>query len=184
MVSFLARMDVCKNPMTFIKSIPFVIEYESNIHFFACGAGPLRKDVEAFIVKNDLEEYVTLHEPTKNMNRFYAVSDITCALDSDSNLWQTILAEAHIMRVPCIISDTGNTSKLYTHEKDCILLPTSNPKELADAILTLYNNTQLQKSIADNAIELLNKHGRRDSVIIEKYFDLYEEVLRSSGKSS
>ena len=76
-----------------------------------------------------------------------------------------------------------DVSSSTSWSRAAFIVLTSSPKELAEAILTLYNNTQLQKSIADNAIELLNKHGRRDSVITEKYFNLYEEVLGSSGKS-
>lgn len=171
-VSFLSRLDDIKGAIYFAEAIPIVLARSPEIHFIFTSYGPLRDEIVRMTEERELSANVHFYDSPDDIETFMAASDIMCQMCTEENLWTTILAEAAVMRVPCIISNVGQTTKLYTHKKDVFIVDLSS-EALADGIIELYNDAALRKEIADNGRELLNLRGRRDEISKQKYFELY-----------
>jgi glycosyltransferase involved in cell wall biosynthesis len=174
-VAFLSGLKEDKGPLYFLGAIPMVLSKQPDIQFLMIGFGPLRSRVEQFRKTQNLEKSLCIHEPTTDIQKLMAASDIMCQMCTEENLWSTVLAEALAMRVPCVISNVGLTSRLYTHKKDAYLVDLSSDS-LAKGILKLYHDTELRKAIADSGRALLGNRGRRDEISKQKFSELYRSL--------
>ncbi|MAG47644.1 hypothetical protein CL617_03485 [archaeon] len=165
-VSFIGRMDEFKDPITFVKSIPYVLKKNKNIKFFIVGYGFLLDDVKKLVKKLNLEKNVIITGPRKDINVILEASDIFINLSPEENFFSVAIQEAIAKHVPCLLTNAGRTEEIFTHKKDCYLVNPKKPKEAADAVIELLNDENLRKKLSENGYKLLKKHGfTRDAVI-------------------
>ncbi len=62
------------------------------------------------------------------------------------------------MQKPIILSNYDGNNELFEHKKSAYLLPRTSAEELADAILTVYKDKQLQQTIATGAYRTVIEH--------------------------
>ena len=158
-VSFIARFDDWKDPITFIEAIPKVIEARQGAHFLIVGEGCLENAVKAKIEELNLASYVSLLGSRKDIDYILSITDIFVALSTLENIWSVILVEAVAMKVPCILTKAGKTDKYFSQYKDAVLIPIKNSNALSNAIIKLIDEKTLRATIADNAYNLLKSHG-------------------------
>ena len=78
------------------------------------------------------------------------------------------------MGKPVIVGDNAANRELLTHEVDSWFCEMNNPRALADAISTLYQDDRLRKRIADGALETYQKSAKSDflrSIVQESIFE-------------
>ena len=176
-VTFIARFVDFHSPITFIKSIPYVIKKRQDVRFFLVGDGPLMNEIKKNIIKLNIESYVILTGFRKDVNRFLKRSDIFVATSNVENIWSTTVVEAITIGAPCILTSVGYTEKVFTHLENAYLIPSKDENSLASAVLELLNNENLRKKISDNGKLLLKKNGLIKNEIIERTKQLYESLL-------
>lgn len=66
------------------------------------------------------------------------------------------------MGKPVIVGDNTANRELLTHQVDSWFCEMNNPKALADAIKTLYQNDRLRSNIADGALETYRKSAKSE----------------------
>lgn len=189
-VTFVARLDEFKDPLTFIRAIPKILGQIENVRFFVVGDGELRSQAEELVTRFRLQDVVYITGFRGDVDEFLGVSHIFVALSPIENTWSSTIAEAMFMEVPCIITDAGYSSKLFTHGENCILIPPRDEGALADGVLRLIRDSCLRNRIAKGGRELLRRYHRTIPEITQATLNLYEDLLtrgtqnRTSGGKS
>ncbi len=176
-VTFVGRFSDFKDPVTFMSAITPVLEKRPDVKFFLVGDGPLRSGLEEEISRSNLQGCVHLTGMRGDINKILAVSDIFTAISPFENVWSNTIAEAMLMLVPCIISNVGCTRDVFTHEKNCYIVPSRDPKALAAAMLRLLDEPSLRNKLAREATLLLEEHGRSNPRIITACLEIYKEAV-------
>ena len=177
-VTFLGRMDPFKDPITFVKSIPYVLKKIKNVKFFIVGYGFLLDDVKKLVKQLKLEKYVIITGPRKDTNIILEASDIFVNLSPDENYFSVAIQESMAKKTPCLLTDAGDTKKTFTHKLDTYLVPVKNPKATADGIVELLENEKLRKKIGENGIKLLKKEGYTRDRIMNDLNSLYKKLVK------
>jgi glycosyltransferase involved in cell wall biosynthesis len=176
-VTFVARLDEFKDPLTFIRAIPEILSQIENVRFFVVGDGALRIQAEELVRRFRLQDVVYIAGFRGDVDEFLGVSHIFVALSPIENTWSSTIAEAMFMEVPCIITDAGYSSKLFTHGENCILIPPRDECALADSVVRLIRDPRLRACIAKGGRELLQRYRRTIPEITQSTLDLYQGLL-------
>jgi len=90
--------------------------------------------------------------------------------------------EAMASGVPLVSTNVGMVRDAVIHEKHALILPTNKPDQIADAILLLYGNSELNQRLSNNAVKLV-QDSFQWSQVAPKYGELYRFLLDQPQKS-
>jgi glycosyltransferase involved in cell wall biosynthesis len=139
-----------KDHITALKAL--LILKESNtmpkIHFTFAGDGPKRNEIEAFILKNNLREFVTLAGETKEIEKFYDQADIVILPTFYEGLPLSLL-EALQKAKPLIATDTGGINEIIFDGINGHLLKLKDAESLANHILSYYKENKIPQLSAN-----------------------------------
>lgn len=93
------------------------------------------------------------------------VEDVASALErahimvvpSRSEGWGMAAIEAAASGLPTVMTDVGCAGEVFEHEKSALIVPAGDPKALADAIVRLGDDEQLQERLASAALEVVRR---------------------------
>lgn len=168
-ITFIARLNDFKDPITFIKSIPHVIASENDVTFLVVGDGPLKKEIENLVKKLGISRYVRLLGNRNDVNRILKISTIFTALSPYENIWSLVIIEAMKMNVPCIITNAGTTEKYLQDNFHAMLISPREEVPLALVIIDLLQNEGKRDFLIKNAHALME--GQFSTHHIEKKYD-------------
>lgn len=180
-ISFVARLDKFKDPITFIKAIPHVLKEERDVKFFVVGDGMLKSEINHLVHDFNIEDYVILTGNRTDVNEILRASTVFAALSPFENIWSSTIIEAIKSGTPCIVTKSGTTDRHLLHLFHAFLIPPNDEKRLAEAILILLHDEVLRKYLSENCIQLLMQLGFSNKSISLKTLDVYKNVLRGSG---
>ncbi len=183
-VTFIGRFEELKDPLTFIRSIPFAIKKEKNIQFIMIGDGHYKEDILKEIKKLGIEKYIFMPGPTREVEKFYAISDIFVACSATENCFSTTILEAMLAKIPCIITRAGLTEKFFVHKENSYLIDKKNPKQLGNGISDLLKSSALRKKISSNGINFLEKYGFRNKIITQKIINTFKDTIKKADKKN
>jgi glycosyltransferase involved in cell wall biosynthesis len=88
------------------------------------------------------------------------------------------------MEVPVVLSDAGYTKCLFTHEKNCLMVPAQNPVALAEALRRLIGDGALRTRLIMGAKELLCQHKKDNTSIVREVRTYYDELQWQRAENS
>ena len=80
------------------------------------------------------------------------------------------------MKVPVVLSNAGYTQFLFTHEKDCLIVPAQNPFALAEALQRLIGDGALCAKLVRGAQDLLHQYKKDRVSIVQEIRAYYDEI--------
>ncbi len=175
-IAFIGRLEPMKDPLTFVKSAPYVLKKIPNAKFFVVGDGHLKKEVTGTIKKLKLNKNVFFIGPRTDVNKILAATTVFTAVSPVENCFSTTIIEAMLSHVPCIITRAGMTEKFFTHKKDSCLIPVKDERALGNALTELIENPALRKKIVQGSKLFLSNNGFSEGVIIKKINNVYNEI--------
>ena len=119
-----------------------------NARWYVLGEGPERGELIKLIESLNLEEKFILLGQRMNTYPYVAQSDIYVHCTKYEG-WSIAIAEAKILGVPMIISDTTNAHKQLPEGTFCVV--ERNETEIADAIVELVTNEEKRMAIAEKS---------------------------------
>ncbi|MBU0612749.1 glycosyltransferase family 4 protein [Patescibacteria group bacterium] len=155
-----------KGHIEVLKSLPFIIKKIPNTHYIITSNGPYKKDLEIFIDKNHLRNYVTfVGEVSRDqLSSFYRLAEVfvmpTIMLaNSDVEGFGIVYLEANAFGKPVVGYDTGGVGDAIVNRKTGILIEPRNPSEIAKNIIRLFEDTNYA-----------NKLGKQGRIRVESEF--------------
>lgn len=180
-ISFIARLNEFKDPITFVKAVPYVLEKNKNVRFFMVGDGILKSKISKYIEKLNIQKSITVTGDRGDVNVILRVSTVFTALSPIENIWSNVVVEAMKCGVPCIVTKSGTTKEYLNNKVNAYLISPKNEKELAKAILYLIEHEELRENLAKNGMILMEKSGFLKEDIIKKVVEIYEGLLNKSN---
>lgn len=177
-VSFIGRLDSFKDPLTFIHSIPLILQKRSDIAFVIAGDGNLYEDVckliESYGIKEDILVLGWYEDTTVLFNK----TDIFVSLSQIENIWSLSLVEAMRHAIPCIVTASGTTPEILHNMVDSILIPVNDKESLAETVMILASDESLSRSIGYNGKKMVDNlfdNEKNVAQVIELYQSLISE---------
>ncbi len=157
---FVGRLDKRKGIDFLIKTIPLVKKEISNIKLFVIGKGKLRKKLEKFVKKNQLENNVEFlgFVPDEELPRWYNKCKITIVPSIFEGFGLTVL-ESLACGTPVIGTKTDGIRSIIEDKK--FLVEYGNKKRLVRKIVEYLSNT---KFIKINKKKYLGSRGKVKSL--------------------
>jgi glycosyltransferase involved in cell wall biosynthesis len=150
-------MTLQKDPLTVIRAMKLISEQTKDIVLLMVGEGDLKSEAVA-LAKN-----LNLTKETLIFDNFRQdVPDLLHAIDIYClpSLWEGLpigLLEAMAMKKVVIASPIDGTKEAIIDGINGIHVPVGKPQKLADAILSIHKNKELQKKLSENAIKTIYK---------------------------
>ena len=113
-----------------------------NCHLDMYGEGSLLSDMQSYIKKNNLTDYVSIHKPTADIRKVYKQSDL---LLMPSSFEGCVLSkvEANAFSIPCVLRNWGQNILDVTDFSESEVIDGTNPKKYAEKIIEMLNSKKL-----------------------------------------
>lgn len=145
-----------------------------DIHYIICGSGPLMNYLEELANKLNVGEYVHFLGYRTDVVELCHCSDVFLFMSQQEGL-PVALMEAMACQLPVICSKIRGNVDLIEHGINGLFC-TNCSYDLADMILELLENKEIQKEYGNNAKE---KVGQFESKMIDEKMKVeYEEILQ------
>lgn len=139
------------------------------------GEGPLYDELQKQISDNGLDNVITIHPPTPYITEEYLRSSIY-VMSSRFEGFGLVLMEAMACGLPCIAYDCPHGPEtIITHNKNGILIPDDNIKQMADAIYFLIEHTDIRKAHSMDAKRSIQRFSSEN--IMLQWNQLFGNIL-------
>lgn len=163
-----------------IRSIKLI---ESTVEFkLLLGQGEGRPILEKLITSLDLQDKVEFMDrvPFTNIPQYLAAADLVAIPFIYEATTSRSLMEALACGKPVISTNLGEVPNVIKNRENAILVR-PDEKEIADAIVEVYSNSGLAKSLSENAVRLI-KGKYTVEVVIDRTIQTYNECLHSAQR--
>jgi glycosyltransferase involved in cell wall biosynthesis len=140
------------------------------------GEGPLTKYLKSLAVSLNVQDMVRFVGwiPDEKLPLYYKASDVFVITSEYEGGPQTML-EAGIRSIPLIVSDTSSGFMMLASEGfHCLKFKLGDPEDLAEKLITLINDQNLQKKLSYGAKRFASMFGWDN--IADKVLDVYKEL--------
>jgi glycosyltransferase involved in cell wall biosynthesis len=153
-----------------IKAVPSISEKFPDVKVIIAGEGyvPPIADKSKFEIHN---EFIPDEMVPKLFNRAKVVVLPYLYLDGHSG----VLTIAFSFGKPVVITNITGLTELVKNGREGLVVPTKNPKALANAIIKIFEDEELRKKMSRNALKKAEELSWDN--IARKHMQLYKELL-------
>ena len=156
LVGFIARMTKQKDPIGMVRAFHLAIKDHPEMVLLMVGEGELREQLDSEMKRLKLEQNVVCINFRQDVPNILSALDLYCL----PSLWEGLpigLLEAMAAGKAVIATRVDGSKEIIEDAKNGILVNSSSPTELADAIIRLKEDEELRLSIGKSAGKELNK---------------------------
>jgi len=162
----------------FVRAASIVVKNRGNVKFTIIGSGPLEREVRSMVERHGLSDNIVFTgSATREQvaNTFKGAGIF--ALTSTREGMPLTLLEAMASGCATVVTAIPGIGDLVKHERNGIVVPTTNPKALADAILVLLDDRKLRRHLGQEARRsVVKKYGWE--LVISKVEQVYNEIVQ------
>ena len=162
-----------KDYPNFLKSASLAVKENPNLFFMAVGGGDLLSEMKNIAQELGLQGHIAFTGFQKEVGQFLKAFDIFVLASYLEGLGTSVL-EAMSIGLPVVGTKAGGITEMIINGENGILVPSQNPVELSQAILTLAKNPHLRQEYGNNALKSVQKFSKEQ--MIEKYLNLYRAL--------
>ncbi len=154
-----------------INATKLLTEKEYSLELILIGDGSMRKQIEEYIIKNNIENYVSIKGWLKsNEIKYYLEDSDIFVLPSWQEGMPNALIEAISAGLPTIATPVGVIPNYLTHNESTLLVEPNNIINLEKSIEKLINDVNLRKKISKNGL-----------LIAKKFFEAEKSIKKLSA---
>ncbi|MCR4378611.1 MAG: glycosyltransferase [Rhodospirillales bacterium] len=171
-----SRYDPQKDHRMFLQAAARVAQKVPNAHFVLCGDSITSENQElsSIIKEQGLSERVHILGTLKDINPFYSAIDILVLSSAYGEGAPNVIGEAMSAEVPCVATDVGDSA--YLIDDTGLIVPARNAHALADAVVSLSQDSCDTRKAKGQAARLRIKHHFPLTTMVRRYEDLYRRV--------
>lgn len=167
-----------KNYRRILQSYTELKKIEKDCQLIFIGAGPLKKEAELFVKTNKFKDVHFLgHLPANEVYKFYKASKVFILPSTEGESWGIVFLEAMAAGCPVITSSLCGITEVIEHKKHAwIVEDPYDQAEITDALLNLYQNSELKKKLFHFGKKLAKEFdwtasGKKYNAIINSIYD-------------
>lgn len=153
-----ARMVDRKGLLLLADLLPKIIKQVPNLVWLVVGDGPERAKLLKKIQELNLLSVVRFlsYVPREQTINYYQLANVFCLLthkdkDGVEEAWGTTFIEVAACGLPVVAGNSGGTSEAVINGQTGLVVDANNAKEVAEAVVTLMNNSEFAANIGQNA---------------------------------
>lgn len=162
-----------------IEAEPLITKEVPDAKIIIAGRGEDFSKYERMMVNKDnfivYNEYVSNEKVAEIFQRCSVV-----ALPYIDASQSDIISVAYRFKKPVVVTDVGALPEIVDEGKTGFIVPSRNPKALAEAIVKLLNDEKLRKQMGENAYKKLKANLSWD-IIAEQTIKVYRRALSDRG---
>ena len=159
-IGSIGKLSQTKNHIVILKATKEFLKIRKDFLVYIIGEGSERKNLEEYIRKNKLKQYVKLLGYKKRALDYFNIFDVFVFPSKLEGLGTSVL-DAMLYKVPVVASSAPAIPEIVKHKKTGLLFPPEDEKKLAQSINILFESTKLKKTLVNQA-----------SVHVKKYFSV------------
>lgn len=179
---FVGRLAEKKGTQYLIKAMPIILEKLPKSKLIIVGDGPEREKLVKMTENLNLENNIIFVGKLKHedLRKYYATADMFVGPSivtekGDTEGLGVVFLES-IASGTCVIgTNVGGIPDIIKHNKTGILVEQKNPNQLANAVLNLLRNKNLQKKLNKNAMKHI-KDLYSWGIVADKFEKVYSKV--------
>ena len=168
-ILFCGRLSERKGIMTLLNAVK---DLEMPLHIV--GEGDLRKKIEKFAAENKMQKRVFLSgflEGKELLKEFQQCKFLVTP--SNYEIFGIVNIEAMGCAKPVIASNVSGIPEIVRHEFNGLLCEKNNAAQFRNEIKTLYENDNLRKSLAKNALSTAQRFN--ENIFLQEHLNLYSK---------
>lgn len=147
-----------------------------NIKVLIEGDGPLRKNLQAFVVNNQLSDHCVFVGDEKNVMDFIALLDVLVLPSIEHEDFPNVIIEAMGLGKPVIASRLAGTPEQVMDGESGLLIAPRDADQLAAAIVRLSLDKQLRLQMGQAGLRRFREHFTAEAAATN-YVALYQSLI-------
>jgi lipopolysaccharide heptosyltransferase II len=179
-IGMVSRITPLKGHADFIKAVSILNRQIPNLRALIVGSAQKEKykeDLELLVRRLGLSRTIEFQPSTQDVPGVMANLDVLVSATVTPEAFGRVIIEAQASGVPVVSTKVGGVVDIVEDEKNGLLCPAQNPKEMASRILRLYNDRELGARLASEGKKSVEKDFDLDTMA-RKTIAVYEEALR------
>ncbi len=179
-ILFLARLNPRNGLNILINAMPHVLKNIPKARLIIVGDGPMRSFYEK--AAGSLLNRTVFFEGQVNDARpaYFATSDVFCYPATKASSFGITLLEAMSAGKPVVAADNPGFRTVIKQEVNGLLVPPSDPKELAQGLIRVLTDKALARKLVENGLKTADEYSW--SSVTDRVLRFYEDVyLRTKG---
>lgn len=176
-VMFAGRVDAEKHISTLVRSMPKVLA-ETDAHLLIVGHGNDAENLRELVREFDLLGKVTFtgRVDDEDLPLLYRCATVF-AMPSPAELQCLTLLEAMATGLPTVAVDAGALYELCQDGKNGYLSKVDDSKSMAEKLVKILKDKDLQKKFGEQSLELAKKHDL--DFTLTKFEQIYAQVVKN-----
>jgi glycosyltransferase involved in cell wall biosynthesis len=180
-VGIAARLSFEKDHATFLQGAKIIHQALPQTRFAILGDGPLRSSLENMSRELDIETFVTFFGHQHDIASYTSCFDVACLCSNITEGCPMAVLEAMVLKKPVVATNVGGTREVVENGKTGLIIPTQNPKALADSVLQCLRQPDLARELGESARKFVLKRFNF-ARFISDYEQLYEQTMRAKER--
>lgn len=141
----------------FFEAINRVSKRIDDMKVIAVGDGEIRSKLASFCERKHILSDVIFTGYVRDIREYLPLMDIACLTPTKNEGLSNVILEEMAMGLPVVATDVGGNAEQILDGITGRIVPPGNPSLLGDAILELYNNPDLRRSMGQKALSRVRK---------------------------
>lgn len=163
-----------KDYPTFISTAEAVLKKRKNVHFFIVGDGPEREEIQELVKKRGLKDKITFTGFKKNIREILPSLDVFLFTSKTEGLGTSVL-DAMAAGVPIVATAAGGVSEMVNHEKNGLLFPVKDVKQLTEGVIRLIDDPIYAEKLIEEGRKTVMNFSKQKTAV--RTVELYKEIL-------
>lgn len=177
-IGLVARFHVLKDHRNFVRAASLLHRDRPDVHFVLCGSGVTweNRELVTWIEEAGIRSRCHLLGLRDDIPKVTAAVDVA-SLSSFGEAFPNVVSEAMSCMVPCVVTNVGDAARIVGETG--LVVPPKNSAALAEAWRKMLDlGPEGRSRLGMAARERVKEHFSL-SQIVNRYQDLYEELLSS-----
>jgi len=170
------RMDTMKDFPTLLRAFRLVLERMPQARLAILGEGELRPQLESLVSELGVAERVWMPGFESNPYKYMARATVFTMSSAFGEASPLVLSEAMYLGKPVVLTRFATAPEFVNSGMDGLLVDVGNPQALADGLVGVLQDPQLQAEFGARARTKVKEHFSVEQAVTN-YATLFEEVL-------
>ncbi|MFA5350086.1 MAG: GT4 family glycosyltransferase PelF [Candidatus Omnitrophota bacterium] len=180
-VGIIGRITPLKGHLHFIKAMARISRTVPRLKIWIVGDAPASKEaykeeVQVLVRRLGLWHCTEFLGTQRDIPGILAHLDLVVLATTTHEAFGRVVVEAQASGVPVVATKVGGVIDIIEDGKNGLLVPPADHKSMADAILRIYENTQLAQNLAENAYVKI-KEKYTVELMVKNTLDVYRDAL-------
>jgi heptosyltransferase-2 len=180
-VGIIGRITPLKGHLHFIKAMARISRTVPRLKIWIVGDAPASKEaykeeVQVLVRRLGLWHCTEFLGTQRDIPGILAHLDLVVLATTTHEAFGRVVVEAQASGVPVVATKVGGVIDIIEDGKNGLLVPPADHKSMADAILRIYEDTQLARSLAENAYAKI-KEKYTVELMVKNTLDVYRDAL-------